>query len=111
MTEPIKIQRKIFGKNTFTNVVDVTFTQLIPAESKTISPDPITVDKFFVEYDALFYDIPSSGSINSHEYIVNRSGDYIGVNIYDMNEEIRNLREENVSLKRQLYTISNPNNL
>jgi hypothetical protein len=107
--EPVKIERKIFGKSTFTNVVDTSFSQLIPVESKTVTQSPVSIDTFFDNYDTLFYDIPYSGSINSHETLVMRSSEHIGVNISDMQEEIRNLREENVSLKRQLFIITNPN--
>jgi hypothetical protein len=108
MGETVSIQRKIFGKNTLTNVIDTKFSQLIPVEPKNVGPDPATVDTFFSDYNNLFYDIPPSGSNTSHLELVNRSSEYIGISILDMEQEIKNLREENVSLKNQLYNLTNP---
>jgi hypothetical protein len=110
MAEEITIERLIFGKNTFVNVVDTEFRQLIPEEPKTLDAPPTTVDKFFDDYDTLFYDIPPTGSINSHQEIVNRSSEYLGISVEELESEIRILREENVSLKNQLFVLTNPTN-
>jgi hypothetical protein len=109
MGEQVNIVRKIYGKNTFANVIDVQFSQLVPKESKTIPKEPSTVDTFFTDYDTLFYDIPLSGSDNSHVQLAKRSSEYIGINIDDLEEEIRNLRDENVSLKIKIATLTNLN--
>jgi len=109
MGEQVNIVRKIYGKNTFANVIDVQFSQLVPKESSTIPKEPTTVDTFFTDYDTLFYDIPLSGSENSHIELVKRSSEYIGVNIDDLEEEIKNLREENVSLKIKIASLTNLN--
>jgi hypothetical protein len=87
----------------------VQFSQLVPKESKTIPKEPSTVDTFFTDYDTLFYDIPLSGSDNSHVQLAKRSSEYIGINIEDLEEEIRNLRDENVSLKIKIATLTNSN--
>jgi hypothetical protein len=112
MAEAVDIKRKIYGKNTFTNVVDVTFKQLVPQDGNPAEEGvtgATTVVQFFNDYDTLFYDIPASGSENSHLEIVKRSGDYIGIDFENLEEEIRNLREENVSLKNQIVTLTTPN--
>lgn len=112
MAEAIDIRRRIFGKNTFTNVVDVSFKQLVPPDgnpAEDVGNTDVTVQGFFNNYDTLFYDIPPSGSENSHLELVKKSGDYIGLNIENLEEEIRNLREENVSLKNQIFSLTNPN--
>jgi hypothetical protein len=108
MGEQVNIVRKIYGKNTFTNVVDVEFNQLVPKEPTAITQTPASVDSFFSDYDTLFYDIPPSGSDNSHTEIVKRSGEYIGLSIDNLREEIANLRDENVSLKTQIVSLTNP---
>jgi hypothetical protein len=108
MGEQVNIVRKIYGKNTFTNVVDVQFNQLVPRESTNITETPASVDTFFSDYDTLFYDIPPSGSENSHTELVRRSAEYIGLSIDDLKEEIANLRDENVSLKTQIVSLTNP---
>jgi hypothetical protein len=111
MAEAVDIKRKIYGKNTFVNVVDVSFKQLVPQDGNP-AEDALTgnatVVGFFDDYDTLFYDIPPSGSENSHLEIVKKSGDYIGINFENLEEEIRNLREENVSLKNQIVTLTTP---
>jgi len=107
MGEFVDIKRKIFGKNTFTNVVDVSFKQLVPEDPIGTTAPPASIDSFFDDYDTLFYDIPPSGSDQSHLEIVKKSGDYIGLNLEDLQEEIRILRDENVSLKTQIASITN----
>ncbi len=112
MAEAVDIKRKIYGKNTFTNVVDVTFKQLVPQDgnpAEEVTTGASTVIQFFNDYDTLFYDIPPSGSANSHLEIVKRSGEYIGIDFENLQEEIVNLREENVSLKNQLLTLTTIN--
>lgn len=108
MSETITVGRKIYGKNTFLNVVDTEFKQLAPQEPKILDAPPTTVEKFFDDYGTLFYDIPPSGSTNSHQELINKSSEYLGVSLEDLESEIRILREENVALKNQLFTISNP---
>lgn len=110
MGDTVQIQRKIFGKTTFSNVVDTEFNQLVPKEEQAVVKEDATVDSFFASYDTLFYDIPPSGSIKSHLEIVTRSSEYLGVSLEDLQQEIINLREENVALKKQLFSLSNPDN-
>lgn len=107
MAEIVSIERKIFGKNSFTNVVDVKFNQLVPSEPSVIQDPDTNVDKFFTDYDSLFYDIPPSGSAKSHQELVSRSSEYLGISFDDLQQEILQLREENVSLRTQLLTLSN----
>ena len=105
MFEQLKIQRKIFGTNSFKNVVDTSFNQLVPKNSLIPIKEESNVISLFEDYDDLFYDIPVSGS-NSHVDLINRSSDYIGISFIDLQEEIKNLRIENISLKNQIYTLS-----
>ena len=107
MAEVITVERKIFGKDSFSTVVDTKFNQLVPSDPAVISSPPTTVQKFFDDYSTLFYDIPPSGSATSHEELVIRSSEYIGISLENLEEEIRQLREENVYLKNQLLTLSN----
>lgn len=106
MSEKIEIKRKIFGKASFQNVVDNSFKELISPIDETEENPIADTTSFFQEYDRLFYDIPVSGSDNSHLTIVERSSEYIGLSLNDLLEEINNLREENVTLKNQLFILS-----
>ncbi len=103
----VDISRKVYGKKTFTNVIDTSFNQLIP-KTPIIQEDPlVNIDTFFNNYDDLFYQIPTSGSDKSHLELINRSSDYLGISLTDLEEEINNLRLENVNLKNQIFILTN----
>jgi hypothetical protein len=102
----IDIKRKIYGKNSFSNVVDTTFSQLIPKSSEGVADEADKISKFVAAYDDVFYDIPATGSGFSHLDIVNRSTEYLGISYTDLLEELRITRNENVSLKNQLFTLT-----
>jgi hypothetical protein len=72
----------------------------------------LTVEQFFEEYDQLFFDIPVTGEINSHTYLVNRSQQYIGGSVIDAEkqaliEEINSLRQQLLDLNQSFSSISN----
>jgi len=52
----------------------------------------------------LFYEIPITGSINSHEYIAERSLTYAGVSLQGIYDELEFLRQENIQLKNQIVS-------
>jgi hypothetical protein len=92
------LNRTVFKKDTYENTIDTSFSQV-----STPTPpleDTITVDEFFNLYDAIFYDIPSNGDTNSHEYLVKTSGDYI--NFEQQNEDIQALLDEITVLRQDL---------
>jgi len=103
--------KEVRGENTYKKVIDTNFSELITPV--TVIPQPIvTVADFFSYYDQLFYDIPVSGSINSHPYLVQRSQQYIGAGVIDQEkqaliEEINSLREQLVQLGSTYLNISN----
>jgi hypothetical protein len=102
MANQIKVAKTIYSLQNFNNVVDTNFSQLAgstPPETP-ITPD-LTVDQFFNEYDILFYEIPPSGSDNSHLELATRSLEYLGFSLEDLQNEITELREENINLKNQ----------
>ena len=102
MSEKVPVTKKIFGKQSFATVVDTQFKQLVPKDSST-GADTKTVPKFFQDYEELFYDIPTTGSVDSHLYIVNRSSEILGISLEDLTTELQQLRDQNVSLKNQLF--------
>lgn len=103
--EKVTINRKIYGKNSLKNVIDTNFNDLIKPKDDTETSE-FTVNDFFDKYNTLFYSIPASGS-NSHQELVNRSSEYLDISFQELIEEIRQLRQDNVSLRNQLITISN----
>jgi hypothetical protein len=93
------LNKTVYPKSIYENVIDTTFTQNTPPLP---IEDTVTVEQFFTFYDKLFYDIPVTGDINSHTYIVKRSGEYI--NFDNTNEDIQILLDEITSLQQELLT-------
>jgi hypothetical protein len=109
MAEKINLNKNVFNKQDFLNTVNTSFTQLVLPI--TLEVPIFTVDDFFVQYENLFFQIPKEGDINSHQYLVERSGAYIEFNrvneeIQALLEEITQLRQENLELNQAIADIS-----
>ena len=78
MAEPIQLNKTVYGKITYPNVINTQFTQLIGANPAD-GPVPITIEEFFQAYDDLFFEIPIDGEFNSHLELIKRSTEYVGV--------------------------------
>ena len=106
MAEQITIKKTIYSATSINNIINTNFTQL----AKTTKESPVTLDMsindFFSKYDELFYEIPLSGSDQSHLVLATRSLEYLDLSIDDLQNEINFLREENIDLKNQIYTSS-----
>lgn len=102
--------KEVRGLNTYKKAIDTNFTELVTPVVTT--PEPIvTVADFFNYYDQLFFDIPVSGSINSHTYLIQRSQQYVGGNTIDQEkqaliQEINSLREQLLDLSSTYLNIS-----
>lgn len=107
----VQLVKEIYGINTYSKAVDTSFTELIsPVQPVTASI--VTVDDFFQYYEQLFFDIPVSGSTNSHQYLVNRSQEYLGGSVIDAEkqaliEEINSLRQQLLDLNVNFSSINN----
>jgi hypothetical protein len=108
MAEQILLTKLVYDKNQYQKVIDTTFTQLVqPASQATGSALP-TVNEFFDFYNQLFFDIPKFGEINSHEYLIKTSTEYIGISsvvndeLQALIDEVTELRQENLDLQQQL---------
>jgi hypothetical protein len=103
MAEQIKVQKTIYGLNSVEAYIDTNFNQFInPPKKETPVTLDQTVEEFFQQYDDLFYEIPISGSDNSHLELATRSLEYAGLSFEDLQLEIDTLREENINLKNQI---------
>ena len=98
--EKIDLIKKVYSKTDYTKIIDTRFQQLGNISVNQQIDETVTVNEFFESYNDLFYDIPSYGSSNSHEYLVKTSGDYI--NFDQDNEIIVALRAEISQLRRDL---------
>jgi hypothetical protein len=117
MAQQVNLIKQVYDKNQYQKVIDTSFTQLVqPTIVPTGSALP-TVNQFFEYYNQLFFDIPKFGEVNSHEYLIKTSQEYVGTSnvvndeIQALIDEITELRQENLDLQQQLLTIvQNTNN-
>jgi hypothetical protein len=104
MAENINLNRNVFDKNAFRNTVDTNFTQLVSTPDPTFFDINLaTVEDFFILYEKFFYEIPQFGEVESHEYLIKTSTNYIGFR--QTNEDIQALLEEITSLRQEILDI------
>ena len=77
--------------------------------------EPVSVDEFFVLYNDLFYEIPKEGDINSHEFLIKQSTEYVGAQgisdeMQALFDEITVLREENLELQQNIIDLTTDDN-
>lgn len=96
----VDLNKSVFSKQEYSKIINTDFSELgVTNITEDIQNTP-TVDDFFILYDQLFYEIPERGDSNSHEFLVQTSGEYI--NFQENNEEIQALREEITQLRQSL---------
>lgn len=98
--QKVDLIRKIYSKTEYPKIIDTKFSQLGVVSLNEQINNTVTVNQFFEYYNELFYDIPSLGEVNSHEYLIKTSGDYI--NFDQDSDEIEALRREITQLRRDL---------
>lgn len=69
---------------------------------QTAATQSRTLEDFFQDYEDLFYEIPATGSLNSHQYLVEKSSllyktDQILQDIQPLLDEITLLRSQSVT--------------
>lgn len=99
MQQEVKLIKEVYGRNTYVKIIDTSFSELYTPVTGSAAPNQISVEQFFDEYNQLFFDIPAMGEVNSHEYLVKRSTDYLGGAVLTDNEkayidEINSLRQQ-----------------
>ena len=109
--ESLSLVKEIRGVNTYNKVIDTSFSELV-TPTVTASAAQVTVADFFNYYNQLFYDIPVSGSTNSHTYLIQQSTAYVGAGAVDQEKqalinEINSLKEQIIQLTSTYLNISN----
>ena len=107
MLEEIKLNKTVYNKDLYLKTIDTEFKQLGIKTIQEQIDSEITVDQFFEFYNELFYDIPETGNINSHEFLITQSSNYINFEgnteeIEALQNEISQLRQELLSAQQQL---------
>ena len=117
MAQQVKLTKLVYDRNQYKQVIDTSFTQLVQPTTQDTSSALPSVNQFFDYYNQLFFDIPKFGEVNSHEYLIKTSTEYIGASsvvsdeLQALIDEITELRQENLELQQQLLTIvQNTNN-
>jgi len=105
--QKIDLTRLVFNKQKFQNTVDTEFTQLVEVPDETFFDINLAnIEDFFTLYQNLFFNIPKLGDVNSHEFIIQQSREYIGIDeqnetIQALLDEINELRQENLEIRQQ----------
>lgn len=100
--ERLDLIKDVFNKAEYIKTINTSFNELgttTITEDQQLQP---TVEEFFVLYNSLFYDIPALGEINSHEYLVRTSGEYI--NFDEISDEVQALQAEIAQLRSDLLS-------
>ncbi len=106
-----KLKRQVFDKQSFNDTIDTSFTQLVQSEDpQFFDVNLATQEDFWILYDKFFYNIPKEGDINSHQYLVQTSGDYINYQpqkeeVEALLEEIAELRTENLEVRQEIAQV------
>lgn len=111
MSQQVSLIKEVYGRTTYSKVVDSAFTELFTPVSAS-APTPLTVEEFFNLYNDLFFQIPATGEINSHEYLVARSTEYLGGGVLTDNEkayieEINSLRQQLLEANTNFLNLNN----
>tara|TARA_R110002012_G_scaffold41725_4_gene114028 strand:+ start:3023 stop:3379 length:357 start_codon:yes stop_codon:yes gene_type:complete len=110
MSEEINFRKQVKSKTSFENLIDTSFKEFgIQSTNETIEEQP-TINDFFEMYNDMFYDIPEEGIVNSHEFLIKKSSEYIGFNknneiIEALQNEIANLRTELLDTQKELINL------
>lgn len=100
----VDLKKNVFSKSQYIKTIDTQFSELGVTTLQEDLASQVDVNQFFQLYNDLFYEIPSNGATNSHEYLVKTSGEYINFDLIQeeieaLREEISGLREENLELQ------------
>jgi hypothetical protein len=97
----IPTQKLVYSKD-INIVTDTQFSDYVTPSPTQETVDQIpTVDVFFENYDVLFYQIPLTGS-NSHSTLVEKSSEYLGLDLNLLLEQLNFLQEQNQQLQEQI---------
>jgi hypothetical protein len=112
MEQEVKLVKEVYGRNTYTRVIDTAFSELYTPVTASLATANITVDQFFDLYNELFFQIPATGEVNSHEFLVKRSTEYLGGGVLTDNEkayieEINSLRQQLLEANSNYLNLTN----
>jgi hypothetical protein len=93
--------KKTIYSNNINKVVDTGFNNfVVPPSQESVQTIP-TVEEFFNNYDILFFEIPQTGT-NSHTELIERSSEYLGLDLNLLLQQLQDLQEQNQQLQKQI---------
>ena len=105
MSQEVKLVKEVYGRNTYTRVIDTSFSELYTPVTASAAPSTqLTVEAFFDAYNELFFEIPAIGEINSHEYL---GGGVLSDNEKAYIEEINSLRQQLLEANTNYLNLNN----
>ena len=116
MSEEINFNKTVFNKAQYIKTINTAFSELgVTTAQEQLDTQP-TVEEFFSLYNQLFYEIPEFGEINSHEFLIQQSSEYINFEanqetIDELQNEISRLREDLLTSQKQTIELEIGNNL
>ena len=110
MEKKVDTNKIVFSKPQYIKTISTEFNELGVNNIIEDIESTVTVNDFFQFYDQLFYDIPATGEVNSHEYLIKTSAEYINFDqvsdiVKALQEEITSLREQNLDLELQIVKL------
>lgn len=110
MEKKVDIKKPAFNKSQYIKTIDTSFNELGVTSIVEDIQSTVTVNDFFDYYNELFYEIPERGEVNSHEFLIKTSAEYIDFNdqsdlVNALQEEISVLRERNLELEGNIIEL------
>ena len=103
MSKKVTLNKTVFDKNQYSQLVNTEFSTTAGSGLGVGDVEPEEepdVDDFFEMYNDLFYDIPQFGEEDSHEFLIQKSSEYI--NFEPNQDEIEALQREIGELRTEL---------
>ena len=98
--ERLDLIKGVFDKIQYIKTINTSFNELGTTTVNTENLNQVDIGAFFQLYNRIFYDIPALGNVDSHQYLVRTSGEYI--NFDEVNDEIAALQAEIAQLRSDL---------
>ena len=108
MENTVDFVPKVYKRKDVQSVLDRAFREFGQIEEEQDSKT--SIEQFFRSYEDLYYLIPATGSVNSHQYLVEKSSELYtpeqaAVNIQPLLDEITLLRSQSVSDQQTIISL------
>lgn len=108
MENTVDFVPKVYKRKDVQSVLDRAFREFGQIEEEQGSKT--SIEQFFRSYEDLYYLIPATGSVNSHQYLVEKSSELYtpeqaAVDIQPLLDEITLLRSQSVSDQQTIISL------